>query len=183
MRFTVLLDDGNEKLQASINPARIDGARPWRTGEGTYHGTLLEIGPDEVHVEEPWEQVLQDLEDAWEDEGMVKTNRMWEPLTPFMQLLPLILPFILSTVQEFARERGFPVPGGFGIPRPPMPDGPGPIPMPSSVCEDPPAPETSNPPRDVLEGEVATVTCRNCGGVFAPAHLCPGCGAVLVGKG
>lgn len=188
MRLTVLQGAELTKVPAVINPARIDGARPFEKANGEVLGTILEVGPEEVLVAEDYATVAEALEDAWEDLGMAYTNRLWQPLEPFLQLLPMALPFVLQQVQGFARDHGMPVPGGFGIPRPPMPDGPGPVPVPDPVGFNPESlnpvvAETSNPPRDVVEGEVATVTCRNCRGVFCPSHLCPGCGAVLVGKG
>lgn len=124
MNVTVLQGAEKTPVRGIINPERVDGARPHRDG-----GTLLEIGPDEVLVAEEFDDVAQELEEAWDSRGWpADAEAILEALRPVIPFLQLAVPFALAKISsQFGLPAG-PAAALSIFPGAPMPDGPGPVP-------------------------------------------------------
>jgi hypothetical protein len=166
MKLTILHGEKHEPWAACINPERVDGARPAQEEVAGHRGTLLYVGPEELLVEEPFDLVRDELEEAWEARrGSKPLDELLEQLRPLTQFLPMAIGMAVGALQKKAQAT---------VPESPVPPAPG-------VDDDAQEEDPQRGPLEAVQG--LEVTCPNCKGVFAPARLCPGCGCVLVGEG
>lgn len=154
-----------------VNPERVDGAFPHPDG------TMLQIGPEEVPVQEPFDKVAEELEAHWAArQTSAALDQLLEPLVPLAGVLPLVVPMILQEATAWAAKKAAPRPVDPARVHPDAPVDP------YAGRPDPCAPAgTASPVETTESGEL--VTCRNCGKGASAARLCPHCGSVLVGEG